>query len=318
MNERLDVLTFGETMVSLRSRTPIADGGSLQMHIAGAESNVAIGLARLGHRTGWVGRLGSDPLGDLVLRRLRGEGVSTDLVVRDPVRSTGLMLLEQRTADLTRAFYHRAGSAGSALSTEDVRASVAGRPRVLHLTGVTPALSRSAGDAVSWAAQSASAAGVLVCVDINYRSRLWSRDQASTTVEALAPQAALIIASEDELAIVAPRASDEESVVQQLFDRGVRTVVVKRGPSGATAYTADARHDEPAAVVTVVDTVGAGDAFSAGYLSGVLDGLDAAESLHRALLLGAFAVSTHGDWEGLPTRDELLLANSREVGQTVR
>lgn len=311
-----DLLTFGESMVSFRSPGPLALGGALTTHLAGAESNVAIGMARLGHRSEWAGRVARDEFGELVLRALRAEGVVLDHVTRDAERATGLMFLEQRTADVMRVDYRRAGSAGSALSWADVEPAVAAGPRVLHLTGITPALSTSAADAVVRAARVAAAAGSIVSLDVNHRARLWSRDQARATLAGLLAHVRLVIASEDELDLVAA-GGDEASAVADLLRRGIEEVVVKRGAAGASVWTLDGRIDALAVPVGVVDVVGAGDAFSAGYLSALLDGLPLADRLGRGCVLGAFSVSARGDWEGLPRRDELHLLD-HEPGSTLR
>jgi 2-dehydro-3-deoxygluconokinase len=314
----VDLLTFGEALVSLRAAGPLAAGGALTMHLAGAESNVAIGLARLGHRAAWVGRVSTDELGEYVLRQLRAEGVRIDDVTRDPDRPAGLMFLERRTADVTRVRYHRAGSAGSALRVEDLRKPLAAGARVLHLTGITPALSDSAREATTWAAQTGSRSGMLVCLDVNHRARLWTREAARAVLAPLAGYASVVIASADELDLVDEPGADESTVASGLLARGVRTVLVKLGASGARAYSRDGVRHAAAVPVTAVDTVGAGDAFTAGYLSGHLDGLDLAGRLGRAVTLGAFAVAGHGDWEGLPRRDELSLLDGHEPGSTLR
>jgi 2-dehydro-3-deoxygluconokinase len=304
----LDVLTVGESMVSFRSSGPLAMGGPLTTHLAGAESNVAIGLSRLGHAAAWVGRVGGDEFGALVLRELRAEGVDVSHAVRDDARQTGLMFLEQRTSGVTRVDYRRAGSAGSALCIDDLRAAVADAPAVLHLTGITPALSEGAAAAVQWAAESCAAAGAFVSLDVNHRARLWSRDAARTALSALTVTATLVIASEDELDLVTCGDS-EDAAAEALLRRGVQQVVVKRGAAGASAWTTEGRVDVPAVPVTVVDVIGAGDAFTAGYLSAHLDGEPVGERLRRGAVLGAFSVAGRGDWESLPRRDELDLLN---------
>ncbi|MEH0972640.1 sugar kinase [Micromonospora sp. CPCC 205546] len=313
-----DLLTVGEALVSLRSTGPLAAGGPLTMHLAGAESNVAVAVARLGHRAAWVGRLGADEFGEYVLRQLRAEGVAVDGVIRDPDRPTGLMFLERRTADLTRVQYHRAGSAGSALDVDDLRAPLAAGARTLHLSGITPALSDTARAATRWAAEAAVAAGVPVCLDVNHRERLWSRDTAREVLTPLAGYASTVVASADELDLVGEAGADESTVVADLLRRGVDTVLVKLGADGARAYTRDGLERVGALDVTAVDAVGAGDAFTAGYLSGCFDGLDLAGRLRRAATLGAFAVSSPGDWEGLPRRAELSLLDGHEAGDVLR
>lgn len=316
MTAAVGLLTLGESMVSLRCPGPLAAGGNLSMHVAGAESNVAVGVARLGHSVRWAGVVGADPHGQFILRQLRSEGIA----VRhreDAERSTGVMFLEQRTADVTRAFYYRAGSAGSTLGIEDVDRAFCGGARALHLTGITAALSVESRRAVEYAAARAADEGMVVSLDVNYRSKLWSRGEACAALSPLVRYANVLIASDDELPLVAPgpwagtREEDpdeaEVSMAEYLLDQGVEEVVVKRGAAGAGVHTASGRWEAPALPVTSIDTVGAGDAFTAGYLSVMLDGGDVPARLQRGAIAGAFAVSTAGDWEGLPRTGELGL-----------
>ncbi|MFC9679563.1 sugar kinase [Streptomyces sp. NPDC056948] len=306
-------------MAALRAQGALRLGGSLGLSVAGAESNVAIGLARLGHRVRWAGRVGADELGALVLRTLRAEGIDTEhAAVDDTGRPTGLLLTEPRLGTLTRVSYYRAGSAGSAVSPADVLPALASGSRVLHLTGITPALGPSAAEAVHAAAEAARDAGMTVCLDVNHRSRLWSHDRARTTLRPLLAHIDLLVASEDELPLVLERpAAAESEAVHSLLSAGVGEVVVKRGARGATSFTAEGATDRAARQVDAVDLVGAGDAFVAGYLSGLLDGADIPARLHRAVTTAAFAVATRGDWEGLPTRDELGLFDEPD-GTTIR
>ncbi|MGW0369682.1 sugar kinase [Streptomyces coeruleorubidus] len=306
-------------MAALRARGALRLGGSLGLSVAGAESNVAIGLARLGHRVRWAGRVGADELGALVLRTLRAEDIDTGHAVTDDTgRPTGLLLTEPRLGTLTRVSYYRAGSAGSAVSPADVLPALAPGTRVLHLTGITPALGPSAAEAALTAAATAHESGITVCLDVNYRSRLWSADQARTALRPMLAHVDLLIASEDELPLVLERpAADEPEAVDSIVSAGVREVVVKRGARGATSFTADGASDCAARQVDAVDLVGAGDAFVAGYLSGLLDGADIPARLHRAVTTAAFAVATRGDWEGLPARDELGLFDQPD-GTTIR
>ncbi|MDN3935267.1 sugar kinase [Arthrobacter sp. YD4] len=338
----VDLLTLGEAMVSLRSAGPLSAGGSLGMHVAGAESNVAVGVARLGHRVAWAGVVGADPHGEFILRGLRGEGIDVRHRVED-TRGTGVMFLERRTADISRAFYYRAGSAGSTLNRHDVDRAFAASPRALHLTGITPALSPDARRAVEYAAARGAAEGLAVSLDVNYRAKLWSRDEARAVLTPLARHAAVLIASDDELDLVADGgerhrrgtgvtaavpvagaaaqsagAEREAAMAAELLGRGVLDVVVKRGAAGAGVYTAAGRLEAPAVPVTSIDTVGAGDAFTAGYLSALLEGLGTAERLRRGTLAGAFAVSSAGDCEGLPTAAELALLGAVPDGGTQR
>ncbi|WP_405781116.1 sugar kinase [Streptomyces sp. NBC_00859] len=332
----MSVFTFGETMVSLRGDGQLKLGGTMAVSVAGAESNVAIGLARLGHPVCWAGAVGADEAGELVVRTLRAEGVGVEGATRDDAAPTGLVLFEPRLPGVTRVHYYRAGSAGSRVAADDVeRAFTAflragagegagGDPvRVLHLTGITAALSSAARSAAVRAMELASEHDVLISLDVNYRSRLWSTDEASAVMRDWAPRADVLIASDDELPLCLPEgfaegaAEDPALRAEALLEAGAGEVVVKLGAAGATAYTLQGELHVPARTVPAVDPVGAGDAFVAGYLSALLDGSDTAARLDRAVTTGAFAVAASGDWEGAPTRAELGLL-AAEPGTVVR
>lgn len=313
-----DVVTFGEAMAALRGSGPLRLGGELVLSVAGAESNLAIGLARLGHDVAWLGRVGDDELGQLVLRTLRAEQVDVRAAAVDPERPTGLLLFEPRIADTVRVAYYRSGSAGGAIGPDDVLPHLRPGLRLLHVTGVTAALGPQAADAVGAAAKQARELGARVSLDVNYRARLWPADRAREVLRPLAGEVDLLFASDDELRIVAPDpGADIASSARQLLDFGVSAVVLKRGAEGAVAHTAAGVLEVAARAVPVVDVVGAGDAFAAGYLSAYLDGRDVAACLDRASVVGAFAVAQRGDWEGLPTRAELHLLDAAP-GTTLR
>jgi 2-dehydro-3-deoxygluconokinase len=309
----IDVVTIGEAMVALRSDGLVRLGRPLAPSVAGAESNVAIGLARLGHRAIWGGVLGSDRFGDLIERTLAAEGVR--LVVSRSPAATGIVVFEERLPGVIGVDYARRGSAGSEIAPALAARALEGSPRILHLTGITPALSPRARQAVDSAIERARDLGVTISLDLNHRARLWSRDAARAELSRLAPLCDLVIASADELDLaVADPAAD---AVASLLDAGVTEVVVTAGGEGATRHDADGAIHVDAVRVTAVDPVGAGDAFTAGYLSGMLDGLDPLGRLQRGAVLGAFAVAARGDWEGLPRRDELDLVSAAD-GTTLR
>ncbi len=331
MTTQPQVVTFGETMAALRSTGPLRLGGNLGLSIAGAESNVAIGLARLGHRAAWIGRVGHDELGALVLRTLRAENVDVSGAVTDNSRPTGLILFERRLADLTRVQYYRSGSAGSGLDAADLLPALApastaaprpanspdglspGQRGMLHMTGITPALGSTAARATRAGGERARETGRLVSFDVNYRARLWSPADARAALRPLAALAGVIFASEPELALLASDpAAGPEAAADELLGGGAEVVVVKHGAQGASAYTPRGAVSVPARPVRAVDVIGAGDAFVSGFLSGRLDGLDVTGCLRRGTAVGAFAVGSTGDWEGLPTRPELALLDSAE------
>jgi 2-dehydro-3-deoxygluconokinase len=309
----IDVLTFGETMAVLRTEQtgPLRLARSLRLSLAGAESTVATGLSRLGHTARWVGRVGADEFGGLVLDRLRAEQVDVSFARVDDVAPTGLLVREQRTADVARVRYYRSGSAGSRLGPQDLAPALRDGASLVLVSGITPALSASALAAARSAVAYAVERSWPVCLDVNYRSTLWSREAAAEALAPMAASAAIVAGDVDELRLVG--GSDP---VPALLAKGVREVVVKDGGRGATVCTAQGSWSMPAVAVTAVDVVGAGDAFLAGYVSGWLDGLDERGRLGRAVAVAGFAVSCVGDWDGLPTRAELEL--SLRPGTTVR
>jgi 2-dehydro-3-deoxygluconokinase len=305
------VLCVGEAMVSLRCQGRVRLGAPMTTSVAGAESNVAIGLARLGHAVAFVGAVGADELGALVVRTLRAEGVDVAGVRADQVRATGVMFREQRTSDVVHVDYVRTGSAGSAIDEDLVAVALASPPAVLHVSGITPALSPSAASATATALRLARAAGVVTSLDVNYRHRLWSRTAAAAALAPLLVDVDVLFASGDELALVFPDGQVPPSAGRP------GEVVVTHGAKGAEAWAGSDHLHQPAAPVVAVDVVGAGDAFVAGYLSARIDGLDVAARLERGTAVAAVAVSTDGDWEGLPTRAELA-AFAGDHGGTLR
>jgi 2-dehydro-3-deoxygluconokinase len=304
------LITVGETMGLVRTVDygPLRHARVLQLGMAGAESNVAIGVRRLGRPATWVGHLGADDLGDLVETTLRGEGV--DLVVRrDPHRPTGLMLKSQRTSATTTVTYYRAGSAASALGPEDLPLDRIASADVLHVTGITPALSGSCASAVEAAIDQARRSGTTVSFDVNHRSALWTDEAARPVLRRLAGRADVVFTGVDEgrLLVEGTPPDTAEQLARRIADLGPAEVVVKRGADGALALVEGRVLEEPGRRVTAIDHVGAGDAFVAGYLAGMLEASGPEERLRLANLTGAFAVTVNGDWEGAPTRDELLL-----------
>lgn len=303
-----EVVTLGETMALMKAATPgpLAFTESLRLGIGGAESNVAVALRRLGTSVTWVGRVGADSLGDLVLRELMAEGLDVDCG-RDPAAPTGLMIKERRTNETARVWYYRAGSAGSHLSPEDVPEGKIAAARLLHITGITPALSASAAAAVQAAVNCAKTAGTLVSFDLNYRSALWPRGAAAESFTALARQADVVFAGDDEAAIVVGEADDPLELARRLAELGPGQVVIKLGAHGCVALVDGQEYRQNAVPVRAVDTVGAGDAFVGGYLAELLDGQPVWQRLLTAVRTGAYACLVSGDWEGMPRRSELGL-----------
>jgi sugar/nucleoside kinase (ribokinase family) len=296
-----DVLTLGEALVSFRTPGPLSGTWHAEAHVAGAEANVAVGLARLGHRPAWVGCVSDDDLGTWVTETLSAEGVDTGFVRRVSDASAGAMVLVDPSDHARRVTYLRRGAAGSHLTQADALAALESGVSWVHLSGITPALSDSARLAWVELAREAKRRSIPVCLDVNHRPALWSRAEAAHALASVRGLVDLLVASDDEVDLV--------------DDEDIPLTVVKRGSEGATLITREGSVDVPAAVVPVVDVIGAGDALCAGLLSGLLDGLTPLDALRRGVWVAGRCVASPGDWEGLPTRAELRVEYESGLAQ---
>ena len=229
------VLTFGETMALMRADQvgPLAHASTMSLGIGGSESNVAIGLQRLGVQAVWCGRVGADSLGQLVEREIRAEGVDVRIAV-DPSAPTGLMIKERRTPATQRVSYYRAGSAGSRITPEDIDEVLISQAALLHISGITPALSRQAEVNHQLCHRAARAAGVPVSFDLNFRANLWSREGAAGVYRDIIPLADIVFAGDDEAAI-AVGTGEPEDLARRIADLGPSQAVIKLGADGALA-----------------------------------------------------------------------------------
>lgn len=300
----LDLLTMGECMAALRASQPIELLGELTLSCAGAESNVAIGLARLGHAAGLIGCVGDDGYGRAVRRTLMAEGVHLMLEVGDG--PTGLVTFVRHGTHV-EVEYRRAGSAGAGLTRAHVDDALAGRSaRRCHLTGITPALGPGPADAWQHLLDRMTAVGVPVSLDVNHRSKLSTAEQARAVLAPVAARCDTVLGDDRELGLLcAPGCSNPAA---DLLDRGVQVVIVKQGGNGVDVVTRTGRQRVPAVPAVVADVIGAGDAFCAGFLSARIEGLDPVRAARRGARVAAFAVSGAGDWEHLPGRGQLLAA----------
>jgi 2-dehydro-3-deoxygluconokinase len=276
----------------------------------GAESNVAIALARLGTDVTWLGRVGQDSLGDRVVADIRGEGVTT-VALRDAAAPTALMLKERRTNAYTAVWYYRAGSAGSRLRPADIPAELIESAALVHLSGITPALSETARETFFTVISRARDRGVPVSLDLNYRGRLWSPTEASSVYRRAVPLVDIVFGSDDEAAMAVGEGTPQE-LAHRLVSMGAKEAVIKLGAKGCAANIGGTYHSKPAIPITVVDSVGAGDAFVAGYLSEWLLNSSVDERLTTAVTAGAFACMVPGDWEGMPRRNELAILDASD------
>lgn len=314
-----EVVAIGETMVLF---SPVGDGPLRYIHlfekrIGGAESNVCIGLARLGHAAGWVSRVGDDEFGRYVISAIRAEGVDVSQVKVDPQAPTAVYFKERRAFGGGAVYYYRRGSAASRLSPEDLDPDYIRSARVLLGTGITPALSDSARETLWHAVKIAKEAGVTFVFDPNLRLKLWSPDEAKRTLLAFAREADVLLPGADEAEFLTGEA-DPLQAARRLCALGPKTVIVKTGARGALVVDGDEAYEVPGfPVERVVDPVGAGDAFAAGLIAGLLEGKSLQEAVLLANACGAAATTVPGDIEGMPEREELDRIVSAKRGRDV-
>lgn len=301
------VVLIGESLMVFNGPpdAPIDRGTPLSTTFAGAEVNVAIGLARLGHPARYVSAVGDDLFGRIILRGLRGEGVDVSHVQVSDGGPTGALFKSRRAGAEPEVFYYRRGSAISCAGASTFPPASWQDARVLYLTGITPALSGSCRNMVAHVVNDAHGRGVEVWFDPNHRRKLWSDDEARRTIRSLLPQIRCLLVGLPEGRMLSGHDTPQQ-IARSLLSSGPTSVVVKAGAEGS--YHFDGRseqHVPPFAIERVVDPIGAGDGFAAGYLSATLEGLCPQDALIRGNAVGALVCLTQGDWEGLPTRREL-------------
>ena len=312
--EAVDVVTFGEVMGMFVAddEGDLAEVTRFTRSLAGAEFNVAVGLARLGHRVAWVGRLGDDPVGRSALAAMTRAGLVTDAVTVARGERTGLQLKSRTLVGDPEVVYYRRHSAGRELASTAVSDALVRSARHLHATGIPLGLGARMRTFAHDTVTTARAAGVRVSVDPNLRPSLWSStEEMVRETNALAMRADWVLPGLAEGRLLTG-ADDAEGVAAFYLDRGAAVVAVKDGRRGAQLFTAAGERVRVGPLpVVAVDTVGAGDGFAAGLISAGLDGLDPAGMALRAAGTGALATTAFGDQEGLPTRTALdALLNS--------
>ncbi|MBD8136941.1 sugar kinase [Bacillus sp. CFBP 13597] len=298
----MDVVTFGETMVLFVPTKvgPLRFTNQFEKTIGGAEANVAISLARLGHQVSWMSRLGNDEFGLFVHNFIRGEGVDTSQVKFDDHNHTAVFFKERQVMQDPKIYYYRKDSAASYMTPDDLDEEVISQAKFMHLTGITPALSHSCMETVHHAITLAKKNKVTVVFDPNIRLKLWSKQEAREELMDIASKCDIFMPGIQEGEILTGETTPE-GIAARFLKNGVRAVVVKLGERGAFYATPEkAEYIEGFPVQQVVDTVGAGDGFAAGFLSGMIRGWSYADAVKLGNRVGAYALTVTGDVEGYP------------------
>ncbi|KLU63027.1 2-dehydro-3-deoxygluconokinase [Peptococcaceae bacterium CEB3] len=303
-----DVITLGETMVAFVPllKGPLRHAALFTRTVAGAESNVAVGVARLGGSSGWISRLGNDEFGRHILSFIRGEGVDTSQVKFEAGAPTGIYFKELRNGAESKVAYYRQGSAASHLGPGDIEPSYFRGAKILHVSGISLALSSSCREAVHTAVSVAKKAGMLVSFDPNLRLKLWGIEEARQEVLALLPAVDIFLPGIEEGKILF-EVEEASAIAQKAWEHGAGRVIVKEGAKGCLVADKERMVRIPGyAVKEVVDPIGAGDAFAAGFLTGVLKGWPDVQCARLGNAAGAHVVTVNGDVEGLPSLDEVM------------
>jgi 2-dehydro-3-deoxygluconokinase len=317
---RFDVVSLGESM--LRMSVPIGarldDARAFDLEIGGAEGNLCVALARLGRRTGWVGRLPDHALGNAILRSYRADGVDVSAARCVPGERLGTYFIEYGAQPRSiQVIYDRTDSAAAHMTVDDVDWSYLLDTRVLHLTGITAALSASCYAVVAEAIERARTAGVTVSFDVNYRAKLWDAGVAGAKLRPLIADADILFCkSADATSLFGCQGEPRDLMASLKALTRAQTVFSTFGADGAALLANERFIMQPALPVQIVDRIGSGDAFAAGALDGWLDG-DAQLGLQRGVALAAIALSQHGD-RVLSTRAELNTVMAQERRDVAR
>lgn len=303
------VLLVGEPMGLFIANTAgkLEDVSEFTLTTCGAEFNVAVGMKRLNNDVTYMTKLGNDPFGKKILKMMQQTGISTDEIILSGTSPTGFMFKEKAVGADPGIFYFRKGSAASTLSGSDVEKLDFSKFDIVHLTGITPALTQSCREASEMLNRKAKEHGCLFSFDPNLRPQLWpSKEIMSKYINQMAAKSDIFLPGINEAKLILGE-SEPEMIAGRYLDMGTKTIIIKLGSSGAyyASHNGESRYVNGYKVKEVIDTVGAGDGFAAGVLTGLREGLPIEDAVRRGCAVGAIQVMSKGDNDGLPYRDEL-------------
>lgn len=303
----LDVITIGDGMIAMDpcSKGPLRFSNTFERKIGGAELNFAIGCSRLGLKAGWISRLGQDEFGRHILFSARGEGVDTAEVKLVEGYPTSVYFREVLADGSGRSFYYRDNSPTSTMTKEDLKEEYFHNAKLLHLSGVFPSINNNNRELVRHAVKLAKKNGLVVSFDPNIRLKMWTKDEAKAFITELLPDVDILLTGEEESEIILGQ-DKLDNYISKFHEYGISNVVIKRGDRGSIGSDGNKTYvSQPIKPRAVVDTVGAGDGFDAGFISSILKGSSFEKALHFANVVGSLVVSVSGDNEGLPYLEDV-------------
>ena len=303
-----EVILVGEPIVILSAQElgEIPEVDMFKRSIAGAEINVAIGLTRLNHKVSYVTKLGGDSFGEYIKKFLNDQNIDTSYITAYPEASTAFQLKGKTDDGDPEVVYFRKGSAASHLTKKDIEAISFDGVKHIHITGIPPALSESCREAIYELIKRGKEKGIFITFDPNLRPTIWeSKEKMISVINDIASKCDMILPGIGE-GLILTGSDDPDEIADFYLNQGSQSVIIKVGADGAFVKTKDESYTVPGfKVEKVVDTVGAGDGFAVGVVSGILEGLPLKDAVIRATAIGALQVMVQGDNEGLPTHEKL-------------
>lgn len=312
----IDLITIGEAMIVFNpgSTGPLKFVNHFEKKVAGAELNVAVGCARLGLKTGFISKVGNDEFGKHIQTFTRGEGIDVSQLGFVDGYPTSLNFKEIMEDGSGRTFYYRNKSPVLAMEADQLDEDYFKQAKILHLTGIFPAIDPKNFKIFERAIELAEKHGVKIAFDPNIRLRLWSREQARETLLKLLPHVDILLAGDEEMEIIIGE-KEPVAIMEKLKKYNISYIAVKQGEKGAVGWhNGEIVEAAPVKASKVVDTVGAGDGFDAGVIYGILQGWPLEKTLKFANTIGSMVVSVIGDNEGLPYMEEV----QAKLGETER
>lgn len=305
----MDVITIGDGMIAMcpKQRGPIIFSNNFERKIGGAELNVSIGCSRLGLKSGWISRLGNDDFGKYILKTVRGEDVDISEVKLVDEYQTSVYFREVLSDGSSRSFYYREKSPTSTMKCEELNEDYFKNAKILHITGVFPSINKNNQEVILEAVKLAKKFNLIVSFDPNIRLKMWTKEEAKSFIEKLLPNVDILLIGDEEIEILLGETTIEDAI-KTFHNYGIEKVIVKKGAKGAIG--SDSKNTYEVSAIkpkALVDTVGAGDGFAAGFLTALIKGETLENCVRFANAVGSLVVGVEGDNEGLPCYEDVLV-----------